>query len=105
MIISVDLRHPRNRFALSVSTSPAGPGGIHSEQLPGPIYTLVSNKYYVDEIYAARHRQADRRHFPGTCFGTGIDEGVIDTGVVNGLASLIRGWGIAVPPIAIRQHS
>lgn len=58
----------------------------------GPIYTLVSNKYYVDEIYAAlivKPLQA----FSRVVLWHGIDETVIDSGIVNGLAKTIRGWG------------
>jgi NADH-quinone oxidoreductase subunit L len=58
----------------------------------GPLYTLVSNKYYVDEIY----QTAVVRPLVGTSrvlLWRGVDEGIIDTGLVNGLARIVRGWG------------
>jgi NADH-quinone oxidoreductase subunit L len=58
----------------------------------GPLYTLVSNKYYVDEIYAAvivKPLQGISR----TLLWKGVDEGLIDTGMVTGFARIIRGWG------------
>jgi NADH-quinone oxidoreductase subunit L len=58
----------------------------------GPVYTLVSNKYYVDEIYASaivKPLQLVSR----LVLWKGVDEDVIDTFLVNGFARLIRGWG------------
>ena len=58
----------------------------------GPVYTLVLNKYYVDEIYwrvIVRPLEA----ISSIGLWHGIDEGVIDTGLVNGLGKLVRGWG------------
>jgi NADH-quinone oxidoreductase subunit L len=58
----------------------------------GPLYTLVANKYYVDEIYSkviVKPLEAISRFV----LWRGIDEGVIDISFVNGLAGLIRGWG------------
>jgi NADH-quinone oxidoreductase subunit L len=58
----------------------------------GPIYTLVSNKYYVDEIYSAlivKPLQGLSR----VVLWRGVDEGIIDSGIVNGLGKTIRGWG------------
>jgi NADH-quinone oxidoreductase subunit L len=58
----------------------------------GPLYTLVANKYYVDEIYLkviVKPLEAISRFV----LWRGIDEGVIDISFVNGLAGLIRGWG------------
>ncbi|HEY7209924.1 MAG TPA: NADH-quinone oxidoreductase subunit L [Bryobacteraceae bacterium] len=58
----------------------------------GPLYTLVFNKYYVDEFYAAvvvRPLEAISR----VVLWRGVDEGLIDTGIVNGLGRIVRGWG------------
>lgn len=58
----------------------------------GPIYTLVLNKYYVDEFYSrviVRPLEAISR----IVLWHGVDEGVIDTGLVNGFGRIIRGWG------------
>jgi NADH-quinone oxidoreductase subunit L len=58
----------------------------------GPVYTLVANKYYVDEIYSklvVKPLEVISRFV----LWRGIDEGVIDISFVNGLAGLIRGWG------------
>jgi len=58
----------------------------------GPLYGLVSNKYYVDEIYAAvivRPLEGISRFV----LWKGVDEGLIDAGLVNGLGKLVRGWG------------
>jgi NADH-quinone oxidoreductase subunit L len=64
----------------------------------GPIYTLLVNKYYVDELYAAtivRPLNLISRRL----LWRGVDEGLIDTGLVNGLGkgiesigSLLRRW-------------
>ncbi len=58
----------------------------------GPVYTLVLNKYYVDEFYSrviVRPLEAISRIF----LWHGVDEGVIDTGLVNGFGRIVRGWG------------
>jgi NADH-quinone oxidoreductase subunit L len=58
----------------------------------GPLYTLVSNKYYVDEIYGAvivKPLEGISR----LVLWRGLDEGLIDHSLVNGLGRLIRGWG------------
>jgi NADH-quinone oxidoreductase subunit L len=58
----------------------------------GPLYTLVANKYYVDEIYSAvivKPIETISRFV----LWKGVDEAVIDVSLVNGLAGLIRGWG------------
>jgi NADH-quinone oxidoreductase subunit L len=58
----------------------------------GPLYTLVANKYYVDELYAAavvRPIKAVSR----LVLWHGVDEALIDTSLVTGLARIIRGWG------------
>jgi NADH-quinone oxidoreductase subunit L len=58
----------------------------------GPVYTLVANKYYVDEIYSkliVKPLEVISRFV----LWRGVDEGLIDISFVNGLAGLIRGWG------------
>jgi NADH-quinone oxidoreductase subunit L len=58
----------------------------------GPLYTLVANKYYVDEIYSGlivKPLEAISRFV----LWRGVDEAVIDSSFVNGLAGIIRGWG------------
>jgi NADH-quinone oxidoreductase subunit L len=58
----------------------------------GPVYTLVSNRYYVDEIYASaivKPLQAVSR----LVLWKGLDEGILDAFFVNGFARLIRRWG------------
>ena len=58
----------------------------------GPLYTLVANKYYVDELYSAaivRPLKAISR----LVLWHGVDEAFIDTSLVNGLARVVRGWG------------
>ncbi len=57
----------------------------------GPLYTLVANKYYVDEIYfglIVRPITAMSR-----ILWTGVDESVIDAAGVNGLGRVVAGWG------------
>jgi NADH-quinone oxidoreductase subunit L len=58
----------------------------------GGLYTLVCNKYYVDEMYQAAIVKPleDISNF---VLWRGVDEAVIDTSIVTGLARLIRGWG------------
>ena len=58
----------------------------------GPIYTLVANKYYVDEIYNAvivKPIEVVSKYV----LWKGVDEAFIDKGAVNGIGHLIRGWG------------
>ena len=58
----------------------------------GPVYTLLLNKYYVDEIYSSvivRPLKA----ISSVVLWHGVDEGVIDTGLVNGFGRIVRGWG------------
>ncbi len=58
----------------------------------GPVYTLVDHKYYVDEIYSSvivKPLEAISR----VVLWRGVDEGLIDTGLVNGLGRVVRGWG------------
>jgi NADH-quinone oxidoreductase subunit L len=58
----------------------------------GPLYTLVANKYYVDEIYSGlvvKPLEAISR----SVLWKGVDEALIDNSFVNGLGRVIRGWG------------
>jgi NADH-quinone oxidoreductase subunit L len=58
----------------------------------GPLYTLVLNKFYVDEIY----QTAVVRPLEGisrSVLWRGVDVALIDTGLVNGLGRVVRGWG------------
>ena len=58
----------------------------------GPLYTLVTNKYYVDELYAnlvVKPLEGVSR----LLLWRGVDEGLIDTSLVTGLAHVVRGWG------------
>ena len=58
----------------------------------GPIYTVVLNKYFIDEIYAAvivKPIEVVSKYV----LWKGVDEAVIDRSGVNGLGHLIRGWG------------
>ncbi len=58
----------------------------------GPFYTLVSNKYYVDEFYSA----AVVKPLEGISrfvLWRGVDEGLINNSLVNGLGRTVRGWG------------
>jgi NADH-quinone oxidoreductase subunit L len=58
----------------------------------GPVYTLLANKYYVDEIYSETIVKpllgASR-----SLLWRGVDQGLIDTGLVTGIARVVRGWG------------
>ncbi|MBV8865734.1 MAG: NADH-quinone oxidoreductase subunit L [Acidobacteriaceae bacterium] len=58
----------------------------------GSVYTLLLNKYYVDEFYSSlvvRPLKAISR----VVLWHGVDEGLIDTGLVNGFGRIVRGWG------------
>jgi NADH-quinone oxidoreductase subunit L len=58
----------------------------------GGLYTLVLNKYYIDEFYQTaivRPLEAISK----LVLWRGVDEAVIDTTLVTGLARVIRGWG------------
>jgi NADH-quinone oxidoreductase subunit L len=58
----------------------------------GPIYTLLENKYYVDEIYS----ETIVKPVLGvsrSLLWRGVDQGLIDAGLVTGLARVVRGWG------------
>jgi NADH-quinone oxidoreductase subunit L len=58
----------------------------------GPFYTLLANKYYVDEIYSAlvvKPLEGISRFV----LWKGVDEALIDTSLVNGLGRVVRGWG------------
>ncbi len=59
----------------------------------GPVYTLVANKYYVDELYSA----AIVKPLEGMSrlvLWRGVDEALIDSSLVNGLGRVVRGWGM-----------
>ena len=58
----------------------------------GPLYTLLSNKYYVDEIYSAAVVKP-LKGISRVVLWRGLDEGFIDTTLVNGLARVVSGWG------------
>jgi NADH-quinone oxidoreductase subunit L len=58
----------------------------------GPIYTLLANKYYVDELYSAtivRPLIAVSR----SVLWRGVDQVVIDSVLVNGLGKVVGGFG------------
>jgi NADH-quinone oxidoreductase subunit L len=58
----------------------------------GPVYTLLENKYYVDELYT----ETIVKPVIGvsrSLLWRGVDEGFIDTGLVTGIARVVRGWG------------
>jgi len=58
----------------------------------GPIYTLLANKYYVDELYAAVIVKP-LTLISRTVLWRGVDEGLIDTGLVNGLGKVVQALG------------
>jgi NADH-quinone oxidoreductase subunit L len=58
----------------------------------GPIYTLLANKYYVDELYAAAIVKP-LTWLSRTVLWRGVDDGVIDTGMVSGLAQGVQSVG------------
>ena len=58
----------------------------------GPIYTLLVNKYYVDELYAATIVKP-LNLISRTVLWRGVDEGLIDTGLVNGLGRVLSAFG------------
>lgn len=58
----------------------------------GPLYTLVANKFYVDEVYSALIVNP-LEDFSRSVLWRGVDEAVIDNSFVNGFATAIRGWG------------
>ena len=58
----------------------------------GGLYTLVANKYYVDEFYRAVIVKP-LENISRLVLWRGVDEAVIDTSLVNGLGRVIRGWG------------
>ena len=59
-----------------------------------PVYTLLLNKYYVDEIYNALVVQPIKK---GSTFvlWRGADAGLID-GAVNGIGSAVRGTSVTI---------
>ncbi|MGH9582780.1 MAG: NADH-quinone oxidoreductase subunit L, partial [Bryobacteraceae bacterium] len=58
----------------------------------GPVYSLVFNKYYVDEFY---HGIVVRplKAVSGAVLWRGIEEALIDSSLVNGLGRTTQGWG------------
>jgi NADH-quinone oxidoreductase subunit L len=58
----------------------------------GALYTLVYNKYYVDELYAALI-VTPLEGISRFVLWRGIDEALIDSSLVNGLGRVVRGWG------------
>jgi NADH-quinone oxidoreductase subunit L len=58
----------------------------------GPIYTLLVNKYYVYELYTSSIVKP-LNLVSRTVLWRGVDEGLIDTGLVNGFAKGIQGLG------------
>ena len=58
----------------------------------GPVYTLISNKYYVDEAYNAVIVNPIKG-ISRSVLWHGLDESFIDTFVVTGVAKIVRGWG------------
>src|SRR5581483_6269855 len=58
----------------------------------GPLYTMIANKYYVDELYTGfivKPLEGISRFV----LWRGVDEGLIDGALVNGLGRTVRGWG------------
>ncbi|MFL6465926.1 MAG: NADH-quinone oxidoreductase subunit L [Bryobacteraceae bacterium] len=58
----------------------------------GPLYTLIANKYYVDELYSAAVVRP-LKVISRLILWHGVDEALIDISLVNGLARIVRGWG------------
>jgi NADH-quinone oxidoreductase subunit L len=61
----------------------------------GGLYTLVYNKYYVDEAYQAVVVKP-LKGISRIVLWKGMDEGLIDAGLVNGLGRAVRAWGSIV---------
>ncbi len=66
--------------------------GEHLKIAAGPLYTLLANKYYVDEIYSAAVVKPIKG-ISRVVLWRGVDQGVIDSSIVNGLARVVSGWG------------
>lgn len=58
----------------------------------GPVYTLVNNKYYVDEVYNDVVVEPVKG-LSRFVLWKGIDNAVIDSAFVNGFGILLRQWG------------
>jgi NADH-quinone oxidoreductase subunit L len=58
----------------------------------GGLYKLVYNKYYVDEAYQAAVVKP-LESIARVVLWKGVDEGLVDSGIVNGVGRAIRGWG------------
>ncbi len=65
---------------------------VTAKNAAGPVYDLVSNKYYVDEIYNTVVVQP-LEGISRFILWRGVDEGLIDSLGVNGLGRVVRGWG------------
>jgi NADH-quinone oxidoreductase subunit L len=58
----------------------------------GPIYTLLANKYYVDELYSVTIVKP-LLILSRTVLWRGVDQGLIDTGLVNGFGRVLQAFG------------
>ncbi len=58
----------------------------------GPLYTVILNKYYVDELYRSAIVKP-MEGFSRLVLWRGVDEAFIDSSLVNGLGRIVRGWG------------
>jgi NADH-quinone oxidoreductase subunit L len=58
----------------------------------GPLYTLSLNKFYFDEIYRVTVVRPIE-FVSDLLLWRGLDESVIDSGFVTGIARVVRGWG------------
>jgi len=69
------------------------PGTAESlKNAAGGLYKLVYNKYYVDELYQAAVVKP-LKGIARVVLWKGVDEGLVDSGIVNGFGRAIRGWG------------
>ena len=103
LMVHLGRRRPgRHRDSLITCTS-------STQELPdtiasslGGLYTLVYNKYFVDEIYDATvvNPMIDGS---STVLWHGVDQGVID-GIVNGVGHAVAGHRQRSAAAAVRQH-
>ncbi|MGH7858020.1 MAG: NADH-quinone oxidoreductase subunit L [Candidatus Binatia bacterium] len=85
MLVSIGLAAASALVAIQIY----GLGRLRLDRLvPGPLYRLVANKYYVDEIYEAT---VVRLTLFAAWLGAMFDRYVID-GIVDGSAAATRGW-------------
>ena len=73
------------------------------KNVAGPVYTLIANKYYVDEIYDAVIVKP-MVGISRMILWHGVDEGLIDKLLVNGLGKFIRRLGQSLPAASVRQY-